>query len=285
MLLEEQNNFNVVNTMENWSDIEVLILTSGGVLEKDRSRVQAFLDRGGKVLAMGEGVFVDGNAFIDIGATYLGEASYDVDYTIIKDPLSFEIVSSPFLNYSPALRVKPDEDTEVLAKIREPYFSRTLDHYSSHKNTPFKLEDASHPAVIRKNNEIYIAHDLDKQYFREGARIQRQLFINALNILRENPMVEVEMPSMGRINLLKQSHKNRYVVHLLYASPIQRGSVRVVEDLIPLQNVPLTIDLEETVKKAHMIPSGKKLKLKKLNGQLQVVVPDFTCHTGVVFEY
>lgn len=285
MLIEEQLNFNVVNTLDDWSDIEVLILTSGGVLDMDMDRIHSFINRGGKVLAMGEGIIKDGKPIIDIGATYLGKASFDVDYTLVNEQLSSEIVPSPFLNYSPAIRLHPEEETEVLASIREPYFSRTLEHYCSHMNTPYQLEDAEHPAVIRKGNIIFLAHDLDRQYFHEGARIHRQLFVNALSLLLEKPMLEVEMPSMGRVNLLKQEHKKRYVAHLLYASPIQRGSVRVIEDLIPLYNIPLTIDVEEKVKKAYMIPSGKKLKLKREDGRVSVLVPEFTCHTGIVFEY
>ncbi len=285
MLLEEQVNFNIVNTLDDWSDIEVLVITSGGVLEKDREGIQSFLDRGGKLIAMGSGIIVDGKPLFDIGATYLGEARFDVDYTIVGKALSKEIVPSPFLNYTPAIRVSPAAGTQVLASIREPYFSRTLEHYCSHKNTPYRMVNASHPAVIRNGNVVFIAHELDKQYFREGARIHRDLFINALNLLREHPLVETEMPSMGRMNLLKQADQKRYVVHLLYASPIQRGSVRVVEDLVPLFNTPLTIDVEESIKKAYLIPSGKKLKLKKSGAKLKLLVPEFTCHTGIVLEY
>ena len=283
MLLEEQINFNVLNTLEDWSNIEVLILTSGGILEKDLSRIQTFIERGGKVLTMGRGIIVDGRPLIDIGASYLGEPRFDVDYTIVGNQLSDEMLTSPYLNYKPAIRVRPEEGTEVLASIREPYFSRTLEHYCSHKNTPYRLEDADHPAVIRKGNIIYIAHELDKQYFTEGARIHRQEFVNALRLLMINPMLEVRMPSMGRVNMLKQAQKNRYVVHLLYASPIQRGSVRVIDDLVPLYDIPLTINVEEAIKKAYMIPSGKKLRIKKVDGRLQVIIPEFTCHTGVVF--
>lgn len=285
MLLEKQINFNVVNTLEDWSDIEVLIITSGGILAQDLARVKEFIDRGGKVIAMGNGIIKEGKPIFDIGASYIGEAKYDIDYTVVGEKIGDEIVSTPFLNYSPALIVKPDEGTEVLAKIIEPYFSRTLDHYSSHMNTPNKLEDADHPAVIRKGNIIYMAHDLDKQYFHEGARIHRDLFINTLKLLRDDPMVEVDMPSMGRINLLKQEDKNRYVLHLLYASPIQRGNVRVVEDLVPLYNIPVSIDVDETIKKAYLIPSGKKLKMKRVDGKLSLIVPELKCHTGVVLEY
>ena len=285
MMLENQVNFNVVNTLEDWSDMEVIIITSGGILEKDLPRIKTFMEGGGKILAMGEGIFVGGKPVIDIGAEYSGPAKYDIDYTVVKEDIANDVVPSPFLNYNAATRVKPDQNTEILAVLHEPFFSRTVSHYSSHNNTPFRLEIADHPAVIRKDNVIYIAHDLDRQYKREGFRQQRQVFINSLNLLRTNPMLEVDMPSMGRINLLKQENKDRYVVHLLYASPIQRGNVRVIEDLVPLFDIQVKIDIEEEIKSAYLIPSGKKLRIKKIDGKLELLIPEFTCHTGIVLEY
>ncbi len=285
MLLERQVNFNVVNTLADWSGIEVLVITSGGVLEKDIPKIQQFVASGGKVIAMGDGIFVNGKPIIDIGAEYIGKASFDIDYTVVNEKISKDLVESPFLNYRAGLRVKPNAGTEILARIREPYFSRTIEHYSSHANTPNQLTDASHPAVIKNGNIIFIAHDLDKQYQQEGARLQRDLFINALTLLRTNPLVTTEMPSMGRVNLLHQPDKNRYIVHLLYASPIQRGKVRVVEDLVPLYNIPVTVNLSEKIKSATLVPSGKKLEMKSVDGKIQVVVPEFTCHTAIVFGY
>jgi hypothetical protein len=285
MLLERQINFNVVNTLKDWSEIKVLVVTSDGILKTDLPKVQDFINRGGKVLCMGKGIFVDGKPVIDIGAELIGNARFDVDYTLVNEPIAKDLVESPFLNYNPAVRIKPNAGTEVLARIREPYFSRTIDHYSSHANTPYILEDADHPAAIRNGNIIYIAHDLDKQYHKEGARLHRDLFINALNLLRENPMVTAEMPSMGRVNLLQQADKNRYVVHLLYASPIQRGNVRVVEDLVPLFNTKIEINLPENIKSATLIPSMQKIEMIKKDGKITFVVPEFTCHTGIVLEY
>jgi hypothetical protein len=285
MLLEKQVDFNVVNTLEDWSDIEVLLITSGGILEEDIPRIQSFINNGGKVLAMGEGIILNGTPVIDIGAEYLGKANYDVDYTIVKEPVAANLVASPFKNYTPAIRIKPVKDVEILATIREPYFSRTIEHYCSHDNTPYKLYEAGHPAVIKYGNIIYMAHDLDRQYYKEGARLHRDLFFNVLSLLRTHPVIVTEMPSMGRINILKQPEYSRYVVHLLYASPIQRGSVRVIEDIVPLYNIPLTVDVKEDIKKAYLIPSGEKIKTIKKDGKVHLTVPELKCHIAVVLEY
>jgi len=285
MLLERQVNFNMVNTLEDWSGLETIIITSTGIAAKDVPRLQDFIENGGKVLVMGEGFLVDGEAVIDIGATYLGPATYDVDYTLVGEALSEELVVSPFLNYHPAVRVSPNPESEVLATIREPYFSRTISHYCSHGYTPYRLEDAAHPAVIKKGNVVYVAHALDRLYHEQGARVHRDLFYNALQLLRTRPLVTADMPSAGRMNLLHQPEHARYVVHLLYASPIQRGAVSVIEDLPPLYNTRVEIDLDEKIQRAYLIPSGESIPMNSRGGKLELTVPEFTCHTALVLEY
>ncbi len=285
MLVQNQINFNVVNTLKDWSDIEVLVLTSDGILKRDQKRLDAFIERGGKVIALGKGAFRDGKPILDIGADYIGEATYDVDYTLVNDTIAANVVRSPYLNYSPALRVAPSKDTEILARLREPYFSRTLSHFSSHKNTPFTLEDAKHPAIIRNGNIIYFAHDIDKQFKEWGAQIQRDVFYNAFNLFRTKAFIKAEMPSMGRVNLLHQPEKNRYVSHLLYASPIQRGAIQVIEDMPLLLNTEVIFNLEETIKRAYLVPSGEVLEITKTDNKLKFIIPKFQMHTAIVLEY
>ena len=87
---------------------------------------------------------------VDVGATYIGPGGYDIDYLVVGEALSRGLVSSPFLNYEAAIRVRPDPDAEILATIREPYFSRTYAAYCSHRNTPHRPEKAAHPGALRK---------------------------------------------------------------------------------------------------------------------------------------
>ena len=98
-------------------------------------------------------------------------------------------------------------------------------------------------------------------------------------------MVTAGLPSSGRLNLLHFPEKNRYVVHLLYGPPIQRGIARVIEDLVPLYNVEVSLDVDVPVRKAYMIPEGQELKIDRQASGLSVVVPEFSCHTAIVFEY
>jgi hypothetical protein len=288
LLLETHTNYVVVNNMEDWSDMEVIVLPSKPSLTaKDVKRFQQYLNGGGKLIVLGEGAMkTDGQGFVlDIGGEYLGEGSYDVDYTVVSDALSKDVVSTPFLNYIPAIKINPDAGAQVLAHIREPYFSRTKAHYTSHRNTPYRLENAAHPAIYQKGNIAVIATPLDRMYKQYGAQIHRELFENVLNRMLTKPLVTADLPSSGRVNLLHFPEKDRYVVHLLYASPVQRGIAQVIDDLIPIRNTEVTVNVEQSVKKAYLIPGKKELKLENNGAGISVLIPEFTCHTAVVFEY
>lgn len=288
MLLENQYNFEVVNNKKDWSNIKTIILPSSSRLKaEDVDRLKKFQANGGKLVTMGRGAldFETDEFQLDFGVDYIGGAEKDNDYTVVKPEIGDGIVHTPFLNYEPALRVKPESDTQILATIREPYFSRTLGYFSSHANTPNKLEDAGHPAVVQSESTVYFAHALDNAYFKHGARIHRDLFINGLNRVHKTRYLEVDLPSAGRVNLLYQPDKNRYVAHLLYAPAHQRGRAQVIEDLVPIYNTKVTVRLPQNVKKAYLVPSGELLNITKEGDGIAVEVEKFTAHTGVVFEY
>ena len=121
------------------------------------NRLNSFADRGGRLLIMGKSILKPNkDLWFDIGADYLGQPNFDIDYTVISKKLKNEnLVESPFLNYNAALRFKAN-DAEILASIKEPYFSRTPSSFSSHQNTPNKLENSEHAAIFQKNNITYV---------------------------------------------------------------------------------------------------------------------------------
>ena len=85
--------------------------------------------------------------------------------------------------------------------------------------------------------------------------------------------------------MLHQPEKSRYVLHLLYATPIQRGRAQVIEDLVPIYDTDIQINLNRNIKKVFTVPGNNKLKVKKLNGKAFVRVPKFKAHVALVIEY
>ena len=288
LLLDTQTNYVVVNNLEDWSNLEVVVIPSKPNLTAENVKtLNQFVTDGGKLLVLGEGALKRNRSgfALDVGGTYLGKAGYDVDYTVVSEKLSENVVTSPFLNYMPAIKIKADADVAVLASIREPYFSRTKSHYTSHQNTPYNLKDASHPAIYKHGNNMIVAHPLDKMYLKYGAQIHRELFKNVLDELLTAPMVRTNLPSSGRVNLLHFPEKNRYVAHLLYATPVQRGVAQVIDDLIPIYNTEVEINIDKNIKKAYLMPENKELKMIESGDKLKIIVPKFECHTALVLEY
>ena len=288
MLLETHVNFDVANGVKDLNQFDVIIIPNAPCLsESDACRINTFVAKGGALIVLGQGALnaQSGKILLDIGADYVGEAQIDIDYLVLGESLKKDLVASPFLNYVPAIRVKPHPGTEVLATIREPYFSRTIAAFSGHQNTPYKLEDAAHPGIIKKGKVIFFAHNLGSMYFDHGAVIHRDVFLKAVQMLHKKPMVETELPSAGRISLLHQPQHRRYVVHLMYGPNTRRGCCDVVEDLPLLYEVPLRVSLPKKVKRCYQIPEQNDLPFRTEKNIISLVVPSFSCHTGIVLEY
>jgi putative glycosyl hydrolase-like family 6 (GHL6) protein len=287
LLLDIHYDFRIANE-ENLSAFDTVVIGSARSLTPAQgAALDQFVGRGGKLLVIERGALLAGEdrLALDIGASYIGAANYRMDYTIVGPSLTEDMVTTPFLNYNSGLRVRPGQGTEVLARIREPYFDRTYASYSSHRDTPYRLEDAVHPAVTREGNVVYLAHALDRQYKTHGLRLHRQLFQNALDLIYTEPTLTTDLPSTARVSLLHQPARNRYVAHLLYAPPIHRGEVESIEDMPPLYEVPVELRVPQTVKKAYTIPGKNELEITAADGSAKVTVPKFQMHTAVVFEY
>ncbi len=250
-------------------------------------KINDWVKRGGKLIVFGEGAMdQSGKKFaLDMGVDYLGTSAFNFDFTVVKPELGKDVVSTPFLNYEPALLTKPTTAT-ALAAIREPYFNRTWEKYSGHRATPYKLEDSAYPAVVKNGNVIFFAHKLDQMYYSSAVRLHRQMVSNAIDMLYQSPNLKVKnLQSCGRVSFLKQEKENRYVAHLLYAPALQRGDVQVIEDFVPISGVEIEVNVPEKVKHVYQIPDGKKLSFSKSGNVLKIKVPTFTMHTGIVMEY
>jgi hypothetical protein len=287
ILLEQQVNFEVANCADDLGKYDAVIVPGVACLSThEAERLNAYAETGGSVVVLGAGALSDvGEVLLDIGADFLGEANFDRDYLVVGEALGDGLVESPFLNFKPCRRFQAHTGTEILARIQEPYFSRTQGQYCSHQNTPHRPEPAAHPAVFRKGSVITIAPELDWMYYKHGARLHRDLFINVLKLVHTRPMVAAILPSAGRLTLLHQAQQKRYVAHLLYAPPMQRGNCEVIEDLPPLYEVLLSFDLPETITAVTLAPDDMELRITRKDQGGSVVIPEFSCHCAVALEY
>ena len=194
------------------------------------------------------------------------------------------VVTSPFLCYSPAQRIAPD-GAEVLAKGLHPYFKRTYAHYCSHKNTPYDPDAPRFPTLTRKDNVIYAAHDIFRIYREYGSLYHKRYFLNALALLYDKKPLEVSLMSAGRAVMTCQRAEKRYVVHLLYASPVKRERTEVIEDIPDLYNIPVTVRVPEAVQKITLVPDDIELPFTRDADGVHVTLPHLHCHALLALQY
>ncbi|MHB1454204.1 MAG: alpha-amylase family protein [Saccharofermentanales bacterium] len=287
MLLETQMDFDVILPQEELTRFQTIILPDS--VRLDPSAAQKFKDylhHGGHVIMTGKsGLMQHEDAFaVDIQARYLGKSECDCDYIVLEESLQEGFLSSPLLFYDSAEKTETF-GADWLASIREPYFNRTYLHYSSHQNTPNKLEEASYPAAFLNGNLLYIAHAICRMYHKYGAQYHREYFIKMLGLIYKKPVLNVVMPSAGRARLVRQAAKMRYVLHLFYASPIQRGIVSVIEDMVEIRNVKVELIIPETVLHVEIALSGVRIPFSQSAETIEFTVPSVHCHQMVTVNY
>lgn len=286
LLLDSQIDFDVVHGGADLMRFDTVILPDNYRLSEEMGKAfDAYLEQGGKVLLLGgSGLKEDTDEFaFSVPFAYRGKSAYDKDYFEVPTEGPGDLVTSPVLCYSSAHRV--EGKGEVYAFVREPYFSRTYGKYCSHSNTPYGTEHAAYPGAVQSGNILYIAHELAGMYAAYGVTYHRRYFKWLLKKLYHAETVEAELPSQGRVHFVKQEGRKRYVLHLMYASPVQRGGVSVLEDFPTLRDVPVKMHVPEKIEKARLIPQNAEIPLEVSEDGYRIVVPELTAHQMVVLDY
>ena len=288
MLLEQHVDFDIANFSENFSEYSVVIFPSKTELSEDQVyKVNKYIENGGAVISLAKSLlnFTKDFKTNNFGVIYLGDSNFDCDYTLVSESLEPTFAKSPFLNYYAAMKVKTFRKVQILGDIYEPYFNRTSEHYCSHQKTPFQDFKSDHPAITKKNNCIFIAHELDSMYHSYGARVHREVFNNCLKLVYNDPLVSIDLPSTARINLLHQKNENRFVLHLLSSAPVQRGLTSVIEDFIPLYNVKVYFKLPKKINHVLLMPDDTRLEVNEDQKGSFVNIPKLNMHCLCAFNY
>ena len=183
---------------------------------------------------------------------------------------------------------------ESLGHIYDPYFNRTWDRFCSHQHTPNQLEPSGFDCGVRHGAILYFAHPVFRHYRSYGAVVYREFIVKAIrSLLGDALSVSANLPSTARLSLTIQPAENRHILHLLYAPTVSRGgvmqlsggntsggrSVEVIEDLPPLHDVEVTLQLP--AKSAKLVPQGEEVSLERSEGRVSVRLPKFSCHQMV----
>lgn len=284
ILLEGHYLFHVIDLEEDFNKYKVIILPDCILLNEIlKNKLSLFVASGGKILATGQsGLNMDKTKFeLDFGVTYLGESKYRPDYFRPKFPLK-DWKDTAFVMYSRGYLIEVRSGIEL--GIREnPYFNRTASTFSSHLHAPNRMEEAG-PGMIKGRDGIYISWEVFRDYATKGSLILKRMVQYALDELLTDKTINTSLPAQGIITLTKQ--EARYIIHLLYASPVKRGTnTEVIEDIVPLYDIEVELKVVDSIKSVYLAPQNIELAFSQKENTVNLTLPKLEVHQMLVLEY
>ncbi|GAA6406582.1 hypothetical protein K040078D81_06990 [Blautia hominis] len=292
-LLEGNYLYSFIDCEEDFSKYRLLILPDTIRLDEVlNEKLTAYLNQGGKLFASGRsGLYQDADVFaLDFGADFDGAVENKPGY-VLWGPPNEEIAARVMYEQGYQLA---NVKGEVIVERQNSYFNRDIRHFCSHQHTPNNPSE-KYPAGIATEKTIYIGWDLFSDYGKRGSLHSKQLIVKAINmLLGENRTLEVSLPDRGIVTLAKQISDHRYVSHLLFSYTSIRGEghigegaypMEVIEDIVPLYNVEMKVNLPEKITDVYLAPQGQSIPYSRADGGISFIVPEVNCHQMVVLDY
>ena len=300
MLEESALQFDVVDTESDWSAYRVLILPDEVPVDQALAdKLSSYSDAGGAIIASfasGMNRARDRFTLKELGVSLTeGDApeargvsfknSNYCEYLRPGELVGDGLVDTQYVMYIKGMPVIPEWGTEVLAEGYASYFDRTYRHFCSHRQTPSSGEKST-PAVVQNGSAVYFAHPLFTQYRENAPRWCKQLFLNVLVRVLPKPLIRHDSFSTLRLSLNEQTHEGRYVLHLLHYIPERRGKkFDTIENVIPVHDITLTLNLPKDVKAVRLVPGEEGLEFSQSDTEVTFKVPKLVGHQMVELAY
>ena len=218
----------------------------------------------------------------ELGIKPQGPSPYQVTYIRFGRQIGAGVPPTDHVMYEKGIRAASAGGASVLARVVEPYFDRTWDHFSSHNQTPADRV-SRYIAAVRKGRAGYVAYPVFGAFAKHGSESYRLLVRNILDLLLPEPLLRVEAPTSTETSVMRQGR--RTIVHLLQYCPERRGeNLDLVEDVVPLYDVPLSLKLPRRPRRAYLAPRETPVEFTYAAGRADVLVPEVEGHAMVVFE-
>ncbi|MGB7159739.1 MAG: alpha-amylase family protein [Tepidisphaeraceae bacterium] len=286
ILTQLKHQFDLVTLDHDFRGYELLILPDAVELDDvTLKRVRAHLKAGGKLLASGtSGLTSDRTRSLlpELGVKPHGMSPFKTTFIRFGKEISTDVPPSDHVMYETGVRVAPTSGAMSLAKVVEPYFDRTWRQFSSHFQTP-PDKVTKYAAAVQRGNVGYVAYPVFAAYALHGNAPYRLLVRNLLERLLPEPILRVAGPTSTEATVTRQ--KGRTIIHLLQYCPERRTEkLDLIEDIVPLFDVPLSLKMAKPPKRVYLAPERKAVEFEHLAGRVNLRVPVVRGHAMIVFE-
>ncbi len=263
----------------------VILADSVRLTAAEAARIDAYVAAGGKILVTGTaGMDRAGERFLveSPGVRFVGPAAFAPRYARIGAAAFPGIAPMDYVLYAQGTAVETVGGAEVLARIVNPYFNRTWEHFSSHRHTP-PAAVSDEPFVVRTGRTAYAAHPLFTDYVMSGCRVYRDIVTHLVDALAGAPLVATDLPTTAEITL--RSRDDDLILHVLHYI-IQRKcrALETVEEAIPLFDRSFRVRTPVSPRRVVMVPQGDELPFRWMDGLCSFALPKLDGHQVILME-
>ncbi len=248
----------------------------------DTGKIESFVKRGGKLLVFADGGLREGEfAVPQIPAKYLGESEFDVRYIEADSEYFPDVPPMKHVLYSPGVRIKAMG--EVLAQVTEPYFSRTDEHFCSHRQSPPKCVSTGEAAIVRNDSAVYISAPLSSMYCEYGYSVYKEIVRRCIELLCPRPLIETDLSGISEVYLRKNGEKR--ILHILsYVITRKAKRLDTIEEKFNECNKYIKFKMERRPEKVTLLAENKEISFQWEDGYVRIPVEIQSGYSAYVID-
>lgn len=299
--------FDIIDSQADFERYPLLILPDNiPVDERLKKKLDSYLESGGRMIITFESGFAeDGERYMlcketgiealraplrtsegGLARGIITNSNDYAEYIMPGEAIGKRLPKTEHVMYAKGVEVaRTAGDVQVMARFVPPYFYRSFEHFSSHRQAPstHKLSD---PAIIRRGNVIYFASPVFAIYNARAPRWCLEMMNDAVMELLGKKMVVHDGPSTLFASLNVQEEKKRYILHLLHYIPEKIAEdLHTVEDVIPLSDLHIKLNLDKEAESAVLVPEGKPLDIRAGDGNVEFTLPRLEGYQAVEIRF
>ncbi|MCC5848573.1 MAG: beta-galactosidase [Verrucomicrobia bacterium] len=272
----------LVNDLDEPGEYELLILGEGTpVSSAFQEKITAFVQNGGKLLAVGDSVFQsDGRGwgpFANLRCE--GESAFAPAYWRARPDWHEALGTDDRVVYPRGLRIQAPENLEILVDRVAPYFQRSDLKFCSHFQAPPRKEPLGEPAVLRGEGWIHFADLLFTDYRQSANLAASRAFGAAMDSLIGPPATGRGLKSTVRMYPLRRGN-DLHLTLLHYLPERKADGADIVAERLGFGGQILR--LPPHIRKVIFEPTGEavtpdngRLPLPCEEGRLLIRLPNF----------
>lgn len=286
MLQEGQYLFDIIDAHLDFAKYKLIILADFIKLDGNlHKKLAEYVQNGGKVLASGDSGLLNGSDDfgLELGAKFLEKDEFLPSYCKTDFDLK-SLKKTSFIMYSEVNKISATEGASVIAYNQSPFFNRDASHFCSHQHTP-NNPDSAIPGITIGKDGAYIAWKIFGDYSKMGEIACKEIVQYVVNTLMNNEKkITSNIPVPGIVTVRTQPAKNRDIIHILYATPIKRGNVEIIEDIPTLTNIKIDFKTDKAISKIYDAVTGENMKYTNSEDGLELYIDELNCHKMIVVE-